>query len=289
MIKSLLRNANPFLKLLQLIVVFLILMILTLLVSLAYTKGQVVTDIHSLKILQLIQAVGIFLLPPFVVFSIWSDQPFKALGLNVAGSKAAYPLVILLMLIAIPFINLLSSVNQQLTLPGFLAPIEQSMRDSELRIDELTQKMLNVHEISQLMFNILLISVIPAISEELFFRATIQKIFTEWKSATLGIWMTAFVFSAIHMQFYGFVPRMLLGALFGYLYVWSGSLWLPIVAHFINNVTAIIFYYLKYNGYPVFDIDTVGSGTTLWLGLLSGLLVVGMIYVFSKYKLRFHK
>ena len=113
------------------------------------------------------------------VINLICTHRYRITSYNVCYTKLlrAYPLVILLMLIAIPFINLLSSVNQQLTLPGFLAPIEQSMRDSELRIDELTQKMLNVHEISQLMFNILLISVIPAISEELFFRATIRNNF----------------------------------------------------------------------------------------------------------------
>jgi len=75
---------------------------------------------------------------------------------------------------------------------------------------------------------------------------------------------------------------MLLGAFFGYLLVWSGSLWLPIIAHFTNNAIAVIFYYLKFNGYQVVDIDVIGSGETLWLGVVSGVLAIGGIILIKK-------
>ena len=96
----------------------------------------------------------------------------------------------------------------------------------------------------------------------------------------MAIWLAAFIFSAIHFQFYGFVPRFLLGAFFGYLLVWSGNLWLPVLAHFTNNAVAIVFYYLKNNGFHVFDIDTLGTGNTLWIGYVSGLLTLIMIFLF---------
>jgi hypothetical protein len=99
----------------------------------------------------------------------------------------------------------------------------------------------------------------------------------------IAIWLAAFIFSAIHMQFFGFFPRLLLGAFFGYLLLWSGNLWLPIVAHFTNNGIAIVFYYLKYNGYKVPDIDTIGTGSTLWLGIVS---VVFLIFGFMWLKLK---
>jgi hypothetical protein len=184
--------------------------------------------------------------------------------------------------VAIPFINLITSLNQQIALPDFLAPVEAWMKNSEEQAAVLTEKMLNIHSINELLFNIFLIAMIPALGEELFFRATIQKILTQWRNAIWGIWIAAFVFSAIHLQFYGFFPRMLLGAFFGYLLVWSGSLWLPIIAHFTNNAIAVIFYYLKYNGYQVVDIDVIGSGETLWLGVVSGVLTIGGIILIKK-------
>jgi hypothetical protein len=127
---------------------------------------------------------------------------------------------------------------------------------------------------------VFLIAFIPALGEELFFRGALQQIFQNKKNAIMAIWLTAFIFSAIHFQFYGFVPRFLLGAFFGYLLVWSGNLWLPVLAHFANNAIAIVFYYLKYNGFQVVDIDSIGTGNTLWIGCVSGLLALIMIVLF---------
>jgi hypothetical protein len=110
----------------------------------------------------------------------------------------------------------------------------------------------------------------------------VQGIIQEKMNVKFAIWITAIVFSAIHMQFYGFLPRMLLGAFFGYLLFWSENLWLPIAAHFTNNAVAIVFYYLKYNGYKLPDIDTVGTGNTLWLGLISAAFAIYGFFWFKK-------
>ena len=86
-----------------------------------------------------------------------------------------------------------------------------------------------------------------------------QNIFTNWtKSAHWGIVIAALLFSAMHMQFYGFLPRFAMGLLFGYLLIWSGSLWLPIICHFTNNGSAVLFTYLNDKGIVDFDSDNVG-------------------------------
>jgi len=83
-----------------------------------------------------------------------------------------------------------------------------------------------------------------------------------------AIWVTAFIFSAIHVQFYGFLPRILLGAAFGYMAVWSGSLWLPILAHFINNAVGVIAFYIVRKQSITFDIENVGAENSWYLGLI---------------------
>src|SRR5690606_9694418 len=94
---------------------------------------------------------------------------------------------------------------------------------------------------SALAINLLMIAIIPAIGEELLFRGGIQNIFYKWfKNPHIAIWAAAILFSAIHVQFYGFIPRMLLWALFGYLLVWGKSIWYPIIGHFINNGSAVV-------------------------------------------------
>ena len=89
-----------------------------------------------------------------------------------------------------------------------------------------------------------LIALIPAIGEELLFRGVLQQLFTKWTGeAHLAIFISAFLFSAIHLQFFGFLPRFVLGLVLGYMFYWSKNLWLPILAHFTNNAFAIIFNY----------------------------------------------
>lgn len=258
-------------KILQLITVVLFSVFLLTVFTVIFTDTDI-NNINSVKQMQLIQSLCLFVFVPFTLAYFWSEDPLSYLNLRSKSKFQVFLLVIITMVVAIPAINLLTYLNQQLVLPDFMAPVENWMKNSERQLEGLTLKMLNVNTIRALLFNIFLIAVIPAIGEELFFRGIIQKIFSERKNAIMAIWVAAFIFSAIHMQFYGFVPRMLLGAFFGYLVYWSGNLWLPIVAHFINNGLAVVFYYLKFNGVKVFDIDAIGTGDSVYIGVISVIL-----------------
>ena len=246
------------------------------------THGNLV-DIGSLKLMQLIQSIGIFVLPPFVLAYLCSNNTTKFLHFDRQINLLVILFVVLFMILIVPFINLSGDLNQRLVLPKALAGLESMMKAYESQATQLTEKLLNVHNLPALFFNIFLIAIIPALGEELFFRGAIQGVLQQKINAKAAIWITAIVFSAIHFQFYGFVPRMLLGAFLGYLLVWSGNLWLSIAAHFTNNVLAIIFYYMKTNGYKIFDIDTIGTGDTLWIGCFSGLFAVFGFYFFMRY------
>jgi membrane protease YdiL (CAAX protease family) len=236
----------------------------------------------NVKVMQLIQSFGLFVIPPFVMASLWSNNAFEFLRLKSTLRWTTVLYVVAFMLVAIPFINMLSWLNQQIILPEALSEIEKMMQSSEVQIAEITEKMLNVSTLGALLFNVFLVAVVPALGEELFFRGTIQRLLSDWKGALFAIWITAFVFSAIHMQFYGFLPRMLLGAFLGYLLLWSGSLWLPIIAHFVNNSVAVVFYYLKFNGVKVIDVETIGTDDTLWLGIVSGIVCVFLGFLIRK-------
>ena len=226
-------------------------------------------DIDSVKLMQLLQRIGMFVLPPLVFAYFCSYKPTAFLHFDRKINWFHVALVVFFMVLIIPGINLITSLNQQLVLPKIFVGIEAWMKSSEEEMAKLTEQLLNVHTLAALVFNVFLIAVIPALGEELFFRGAVQGILRQKMNVKVAIWITAILFSAIHMQFYGFFPRMLLGAFFGYLLFWSENLWLPIVAHVTNNGIAIIFYYLKYNGYKVQEIDTIGTDNTLWLGVMS--------------------
>jgi len=218
-------------------------------------------------------------LPPIVLAYLISEKPQHFLLLDKKKINwTDLILVVIFMILIIPFINLLGDLNHQLVLPKMFSGIEDWMKTSEEEATALTEKFLKVSTIQGLLFNVLLISVIPAIGEELYFRGALQGVIRDWKGIKISIWLTAIVFSTIHFQFYGFVPRMLMGAFFGYLLFWSENMWVPIVAHFTNNVIAVLFYYFKLNGSKLPDIDTIGVGNTLWIGLVSGALGIVGIY-----------
>ena len=251
-----------------------------------FTHGNI-TEIGSLKLLQLVQSIGMFVLPPVVLSYFWSEKPMQFLHLDRKTKWSDLFYVGLFMIIAIPFINLLGDLNHQLVLPKALGGLETWMQTTEEQATQLTEKLLNVHNVQGLFLNIFLIALIPALGEELFFRGVLQEVIKDWKGVKMAIWISAIIFSTIHLQFYGFLPRMLMGAFFGYLLYWSGNIWLPIAAHFLNNMIAIIFYYLKDNGYKLPDIDTIGSGNTLWLGFASGMAIVaGIYYLYKHYQKR---
>ena len=151
-------------------------------------------------------------------------------------------LAIAIMLIANPFVAYLMQWNQILVLPDFLEAVQMWMEASEQKSMQITEAFLVMNSMGDLLINLFLIALIPAIGEELLFRGILQQLFAKWTGKIhLAIFISAFLFSAIHMQFFGFLPRFVLGLVLGYMFFWSKNLWLPILAHFTNNALAIIF------------------------------------------------
>jgi len=154
-------------------------------------------------------------------------------------------LILLIMMLSNPIIEILSNINQKMKLPHFLNPVQKWMVDSESSAEKITGVMLQMKNIWDLIFNVLLIGLLTAVVEEFMFRGVLQTIFVRWtKNVHAAIWITAILFSAFHMEFFGFLPRLMLGVLFGYFVAWSGSIWTSVWAHFINNGTAVVVTYL---------------------------------------------
>jgi uncharacterized protein len=177
------------------------------------------------------------------------------------------------------FNGLLVYWNAKLDLPESLAGLESWMKEMETQLMELTLFLTDFQTIPELLTGILVIGIFAGIGEEMFFRGVVQpklKLYTN--SAHWGIWLTAIIFSAIHVQFYGFVPRVFLGALFGYLYLYSGSLLYPILAHIFNNSLTVVVVYLSNQDKLDFDLESTDSVSypAAILGFL--VLMVGFFY-----------
>ena len=148
------------------------------------------------------------------------------------------------------------------------------MRRQEMAATQLTELMMSDVSWRGLVLNLLVMALMTAFAEECFFRGTLQTMLkTETdKMPHLAIWVTAFIFSAIHLQFYGFFPRLLMGAWLGYLLCWTGSLWVPVVAHAFNNAMVVFSYYaLDKQWIPENFGETIGTGNTWYLAVVSAL------------------
>jgi len=238
--------------------------------------------LDGLKILQIITSIGLFLLPP--IFLALTERRkvrfFYGFGKPV-GMVMLF--VLLIMFFSLPLMEYIAILNQKMTLPGFLKGMESWMRQKEDEAARTTVMLLTVRKPYDFMVNLLMIAILPAIAEELMFRGGIQRSFMRmFRNPHVAIWVTAIIFSAIHVQFFGFFPRLLLGALFGYIYYWTRNLWYTMFAHFLNNGYAVcVALYLQKHNMPL---DSADNTTNFhWYGyLLSFIFTALLIYYFNK-------
>jgi membrane protease YdiL (CAAX protease family) len=240
-------------------------------------------NIGSLRLLQIISSFGMFVVAAVIFAKVESNDWMKYLSFKKVNPLLAI-LTILIMLSMGPLMESINELNKNMVLPEALKEIEAWMKLKEEQMTEMTKQLLVMDSVNILLVNMLMLAIIPALGEELIFRACLQKIFGRWTgNYHLAIWLSAIIFSTIHFQFYGFMPRMFLGALFGYLLVWSGSIWLPILAHFLNNGMAVVgAYILQQQGKPIeqtFENDPV----SIPVFISSTLAFVGLIWYFHNY------
>jgi membrane protease YdiL (CAAX protease family) len=191
--------------------------------------------------------------------------------------------VVLLVVCLVPFNDLMIQWNNSLSMPEPLKWLEFWMRRMEDQMREMTQVLTDFSSPARLLAGFLVIAVLPGIGEELVFRGLLQnKLQALTRNPHVAIWVAAIIFSAIHFQFYGFLPRMLLGALFGYLYFWSGNLWVPILAHFVNNAFTLLMIYLYQQ--KISDYDAEASPVaSLPLSLGSLVITAGILFYLYTY------
>jgi membrane protease YdiL (CAAX protease family) len=192
------------------------------------------------------------------------------------------------LLALLPIVGVVNEWNQAISLPDFLAPLEAWMREAEDMATQLQERFLSGTSYWDLFVNIVVMAVTPAFCEELLFRGVIQNQLEKWfKNAHVAVWVAAIIFSAIHFQFYGFFPRMILGAALGYLLVYGKSLWLPIVVHCVNNSLAVI---TAWGANKLEIVKQVEAATPTYTTSEDYIFLIGCIFVvgLSYYKLYYN-
>lgn len=239
--------------------------------------------IEFLYLFQFISSLGVFILAPLFFVYLTENNTGRFLQTRVSPKVAMLILAGVSMYTILPFINVLSNINGHLALPESLSGLMQWMKDKQTQADDIMNAFLSVKSIGGLGLNLFIVALMPAIGEELVFRGVIQRHLQGWtKSGHLAVWITAIIFSAVHLEFFGFLPRFVLGLMLGYLYLYTRNLWVSIFAHFVNNASSIIIFYLHYNGHIAVKMKDFGAMPGIFAVSFSLILTAWIFYFISQ-------
>ena len=241
------------------------------------------TNIDMLRLMQFWVSICSFLLAAYWASYLFSDDTNSYLQTNSSPTISTIILTVIAIIASAPCLNYLVYLNEQVQFPESMKGIETILRDMETAARTLTEQMLKTDKYSLLIFNIILFGVVAGVGEEFFFRGVLQRIVGKAvRNPHVVIWIVAFIFSAVHFQFYGFIPRMMLGAMMGYLLMWTNCIWVPVIAHFAHNSSSVFFYYFASDTDYIEQVNILGTGGTWWLSLLSLFIVLCVLFAIKK-------
>lgn len=232
------------------------------------------------------QNILAFILPSLLMWKIcFKVSPLHTMEADDMPTLKMIGIALLIYFVGMPALNQIVYWNQEMKLPEFLASFEEWSRNMEKLAEEQTKGLLNTTALFPTAMNILVIGVLTGIGEEFFFRGALQRGLA-WCgiNSHTSIWTAAVIFSAVHFQFYGFVPRVLLGAFFGYMYWWSGSIWVNAFTHALNNSLVIISTWCINKGLLSEEFDMLGVADEGFptAATISGVAVATIIILFNK-------
>ncbi len=241
-------------------------------------------DIMFFRYLLIVQSIAFLMIPSFMVRRLL--LPDNKVSLNDFNKPKfnEIAIVVLLAFCILPINGITGEINSSMKFPEWLSGLEEWMKLKEDEAAGLIKLLMPNDSAGVFFMNLFIIAILPAISEELFFRGVLQRIFYGFfRSPHTAIWFTAILFSAVHLQFFGFIPRLILGLAFGYLYYWGRTLWLPVIAHFVNNATAVAADYIQGSETAVTSPESSVFNTWLSLPLPIIISVVILLYFRNKF------
>lgn len=238
--------------------------------------GSDIMGLNSLRFMQISSQIFTFVLPPIVYALLIKENPFKSLGFNKTTITWLF-LGVAMMYAILPLNSVFAEWNANIKFPDSMTDFERLLQDMQERATEIMERFVNVTSIGGLILNLFMIAGLAALGEELLFRSIIQtSLIKVCRNAHIGIIIASAIFSIIHMEFYGLLPRFVLGMLLGYMYYYSRSIWIPIAMHFANNGTIVFLYYLNNIGTINIDVESFGK-TNIFVLILS---IIAMIALF---------
>lgn len=231
-----------------------------------------------LRWIQVISTFFVFFVPTIIMAFYMSRKPFRFIGFNGFVSNRQYLLAVLIMLAALPLSGALGELNKMIPLSPALTTKFKMLEDQYMQQIKVIS---SIQGFSDYIASLILMALLPALFEEMLFRGGLQNLlFRQTKNLWLAVLLTSVIFSAFHLSFYGFLPRFMLGIVLGLLFQWTGSIWLAVIGHFVNNAVGVSqLYWYQRQGKTIEQVMMEDS-TPLWAGAI-GLVVV--VYLCLQY------
>jgi hypothetical protein len=251
-------------------------------VFVATINGGEIFSFKNLRIIQVLNQVVGFMMPAVVYAILVKEKPFNFLGFN---KMPAWSLLgIVAMFTIIPFLGTVTDWNDSIVFPESMRAIEEQMRATQQKSEEIIEMFISQ---GSLFSSLLIIAALAAVSEELLFRSVIQRwLMKLFKNVHVAIIVTAIVFSAFHMDFFGFFPRLFLGVMLGYMFWMTGSIFPSMLMHFVNNATIVMLHYLNTRGFIDIDVDHFCSTDNVLVIILSLIMTVAIFIICNRFSKR---
>ncbi len=237
-----------------------------------------------------IQNIFVFMAPVVLTMFLVAVRPWRFIGVDTGVSRRMILMLLLVALVSIPAMNNLVAWNEAISLPDSWSGFEEILRDYEASARASVESIMGGTSVADLLIGVLLMGCLTGLAEEMFFRGGLQPLLCAvLRNRHAAVWATAFIFSAVHLQFFGFFPRLLMGAFFGYLVMWTGSLWASVFAHALNNSLVVAAFWLTNRGVMTFDVNriAVGGSATDWIvgavSLAATVLAVRYCYTTARF------
>lgn len=234
---------------------------------------------NAARTMQMVSAFFMFFIPALITARLMSRQPLRYLGYREGFTSRQLGLVIITILLCLPLVGALGELNKAIPIGKSLATFFQKMEDD---YNTQVEALATMRSPAEFIFSLVVMALLPAVFEETLFRGALQQLLVAWfRRPLVAIVVTSIIFSAVHLSYYGFLPRFALGMVLGLIFYYSKSIWLNMAAHFINNAFAItLMYYFYTHGKPVKEaVDETGP---VWMGLPALVAVIFLLLAIRK-------
>jgi len=241
---------------------------------------QNATDANLLRLLQSISAFFTMALPSFVFARLMNRNPFGYIGFNNAISGKQVFIIVGIVFTGLILSGALGQANEMIPLPK---ATEAYFENLENRYNKAILVIANMKSVKDYIISLIVIALLPAIFEEMLFRGALQPVMINLtRNPLAGILITSILFSAIHMSYYGFLPRLALGVIIGYVFYFSRNLWLSSITHFLYNAVGITQIYALSKQGPLTQDAMKDTLFPLYFGLLAALTLYVIFIFFRK-------